>query len=44
VFRQEVIKPLKLYGEMHRFIPAIASERGVSIAERERRLNGSPDE
>ena len=34
VFRQEVIKPLKLYGEMHRFIPAIASERGVSIAER----------
>jgi glycosyltransferase involved in cell wall biosynthesis len=34
VFRQEVIKPLKLYGEMHRFIPAIASERGVAITER----------
>src|SRR4029077_11640559 len=28
-------KPLKLYGEMHRFIPAIASEQGVAIAERE---------
>src|SRR5262249_12667680 len=31
VFRAEVIKPLKLYGEMHRFIPAIASENGVTI-------------
>ncbi len=33
VFRAEVVKPLKLYGEMHRFIPAIASEQGVKIAE-----------
>ena len=33
VFRAEVVKPLKLYGEMHRFIPAIASEQGVHIAE-----------
>ncbi len=33
VFRAEVVKPLKLYGEMHRFIPAIASEQGVTIAE-----------
>ena len=33
VFRAEVVKPLKLYGEMHRFLPAIASEQGVSIAE-----------
>src|SRR6185436_4806920 len=33
VFRAEVIKPLKLYGEMHRFIPAIASEHGVAISE-----------
>ena len=33
VFRAEVIKPLKLYGEMHRFIPAIASQQGVKIAE-----------
>ena len=32
-FRSEVVKPLKLYGEMHRFIPAIASEQGVAIAE-----------
>ena len=34
-FRAEVVKPLRLYGEMHRFLPAIASEQGVSIAERE---------
>ena len=33
VFRADVVKPLKLYGEMHRFIPAIASEQGVKIAE-----------
>ena len=33
VFRAEIIKPLKLYGEMHRFIPAIASQQGVKIAE-----------
>jgi glycosyltransferase involved in cell wall biosynthesis len=33
VFRAEVVKPLKLYGEMHRFIPALASEQGVAIAE-----------
>jgi glycosyltransferase involved in cell wall biosynthesis len=33
IFRSEVVKPLKLYGEMHRFIPAIASEQGVRIDE-----------
>lgn len=33
VFRAEVIKPLRLYGEMHRFLPAIASQIGVKIAE-----------
>ena len=33
VFRAEVVKPLKLYGEMHRFLPAIASELGVRITE-----------
>jgi glycosyltransferase involved in cell wall biosynthesis len=33
VFRAEVVKPLKLYGEMHRFLPAIASEQGVVIHE-----------
>ena len=32
-FRADVVKPLRLYGEMHRFIPAIASENGVEIAE-----------
>ena len=32
-FRAEVVKPMKLYGEMHRFLPAIASEQGVSIVE-----------
>jgi glycosyltransferase involved in cell wall biosynthesis len=34
-FRAEVVKPLRLYGEMHRFIPAIASEIGVRITEQE---------
>ncbi len=33
VFRSEVVKSLRLYGEMHRFLPAIASEQGVRIAE-----------
>ena len=33
VYRAEVVKPLKLYGEMHRFVPAIASEMGVRIDE-----------
>jgi glycosyltransferase involved in cell wall biosynthesis len=33
VFRSEVVKPMKLYGEMHRFLPAIASEFGVTIDE-----------
>src|SRR5438093_2893360 len=32
-FRAEVVKPMKLYGEMHRFLPAIASEQTSSIAE-----------
>jgi glycosyltransferase involved in cell wall biosynthesis len=31
--RAEVVKGMKLYGEMHRFIPAIASWMGVSVAE-----------
>jgi len=33
VFRAEVVKPLRLYGELHRFLPALASEQGVAIAE-----------
>lgn len=32
-FRKEVAKQIRLYGEMHRFIPAIASWMGVAIAE-----------
>jgi glycosyltransferase involved in cell wall biosynthesis len=32
-FRKEVIKNVKLYGEMHRFIPAIASGMGISFTE-----------
>jgi glycosyltransferase involved in cell wall biosynthesis len=32
-FRSEVIKNVKLYGELHRFIPAIASQLGVQISE-----------
>jgi glycosyltransferase involved in cell wall biosynthesis len=33
VYRAEVVKPLRLYGELHRFLPALASEMGVRIAE-----------
>ncbi|MDD3618818.1 MAG: glycosyltransferase family 2 protein [Desulfobulbaceae bacterium] len=32
-FRKYVVENIKLYGEMHRFIPAIASAVGISIAE-----------
>ncbi|MCX8030716.1 MAG: glycosyltransferase family 2 protein [Thermodesulfovibrionales bacterium] len=32
-YRREVIKNLRLYGEMHRFIPALASWYGVRINE-----------
>lgn len=43
-YRREVIKNLKLYGEMHRFIPAVASWYGVRVAEVEtvhhRRIRG----
>jgi glycosyltransferase involved in cell wall biosynthesis len=45
-FRAEVVKPLRLYGEMHRFIPAIASEQGgandeVVVNHRSRRHGSS---
>ena len=33
VMRGEVVKGLRLYGEMHRFIPAVASWMGVAVAE-----------
>jgi glycosyltransferase involved in cell wall biosynthesis len=32
-YRREVLKDLQLYGEMHRFIPALASWSGATIAE-----------
>ncbi len=32
-YRSDVIKNMKLYGEMHRFIPAVASWYGVKVAE-----------
>ncbi|MDD8025199.1 MAG: glycosyltransferase, partial [Acidobacteriota bacterium] len=32
-YRREVVKNIRLYGEMHRFIPAIAAAIGVKIAE-----------
>ena len=45
-FRGEVVKDLKLYGEMHRYIPAIASRMGIRSTEivvrhRERRFGRS---
>ena len=33
VIRSEIAKQIQLYGEMHRFIPALAAELGVRIAE-----------
>ncbi len=33
VFRSEIVKNIKLYGEMHRFIPAVASQMGVRMVE-----------
>ncbi|MBN2143402.1 MAG: glycosyltransferase family 2 protein, partial [Candidatus Aureabacteria bacterium] len=32
-FRREVIENINLYGEMHRFIPAVASWMGIRLAE-----------
>ncbi len=32
-YRKEVIKDVKLYGEMHRFIPVFTSWRGAKVAE-----------
>ena len=39
-YRSEVIKNIKLYGEMHRFIPAVASWMGIQVSEVE--VNHSP--
>jgi glycosyltransferase involved in cell wall biosynthesis len=32
-YRKEVVKNIRLYGELHRFIPAIASWMGIQVAE-----------
>ncbi len=39
-YRNEVVKNIKLYGEMHRFVPALASWMGIRVAEI--RVNHSP--
>jgi glycosyltransferase involved in cell wall biosynthesis len=45
VFRADVVKSMRLYGEMHRFLPAIAAEQGVEIVEHvvnhRRRMHGT---
>lgn len=33
VFKADIVKNIKLYGEMHRFIPAVASQLGVKMVE-----------
>ena len=33
VYRREIIKDIRLYGEMHRFIPALAAFNGAKIVE-----------
>jgi glycosyltransferase involved in cell wall biosynthesis len=44
VYRAEVAKRLRLYGELHRFIPALAVDLGATVAERRvrhhRRIRG----
>lgn len=32
-YRSEVVKGIRLYGEMHRFVPAVAAWMGVTVAE-----------
>ncbi len=33
IYRREIIKDIELYGEMHRFLPALAAYNGASIKE-----------
>jgi glycosyltransferase involved in cell wall biosynthesis len=33
IYRREVVKDLRLYGELHRFIPALAAWRGFHVTE-----------
>jgi glycosyltransferase involved in cell wall biosynthesis len=45
-YRSEVVKNVRLYGELHRFIPAVASSMGVTVSEvpvndRERQFGSS---
>jgi glycosyltransferase involved in cell wall biosynthesis len=45
-YRSEVVKNVRLYGDLHRFLPAVASWMGVTVAEvpvndRERRFGSS---
>ena len=42
-FRVEVVKNLDLYGEMHRFIPAVASSFGVLVDRGSGRLPSTPE-
>jgi glycosyltransferase involved in cell wall biosynthesis len=42
VYRKDTIKQIKLYGEMHRFIPALASWNGATIAEVPIKNTGRP--
>jgi glycosyltransferase involved in cell wall biosynthesis len=39
-YKSEILKNIKLYGEMHRFIPAIASWMGIKVCEVE--VNHAP--
>ena len=42
VYRKDTIKQIKLYGEMHRFIPALASWNGATIVEVPIKNTGRP--
>jgi glycosyltransferase involved in cell wall biosynthesis len=33
VYHREVVKNIRLYGELHRFVPAVASSLGIRVAE-----------
>src|SRR5690606_13324180 len=33
IYRAEIAKGMRLYGELHRFLPAVASAQGITIAE-----------
>ena len=33
IYRREVVQEIRLYGELHRFIPALAAWRGFQVTE-----------